>query len=343
MNKINLYIFNQIVKSCTLVFFIFVSIAWLMQISRLFTMMNNLNIQFLDIIILSMWLVPNLINVTLPFITIFGLVLAFIKFEKDKEIVAIYSLGLSISEIKKPIIFLLIFCIGISFLLNFIFSPYSYEIYKKKEFELRNKIEFDKINISNFIELDNNLLIDFENNNQKFEDILINFINEDNNLIYAKSGKIIDEDNKLVFTLFNGFKLAINNEEIEKLKFENYRIEFPSIKKNVYKNFDKNTVGIYELLNYKKDSNKIILLQKTTDIFIILSFVLYFYLYIIKKNNYTHNNFFLFTIFTIFILITDNFLENINVGFSILIISNIFNILLIHILGASLKLIKFYE
>ena len=343
MNKINLYIFNQIVKSCTLVFFIFVSIAWLMQISRIFTMMNNLNIQFLDILSLSMWLIPNLINVTLPFIAIFGLVLAFIKFERDKEIIAIYSLGLSTSEIKKPIIFLLVLCIGISFLLNFILSPYSYDIYKKKEFELRNKIEFDKINISNFIELDNNLLIDFENNNQKFEDILINFINEDDNLIYAKSGTIINEDNKLVFTLFNGFKLAVNNEEIEKLKFENYRIEFPSIKKNVYKNFDKNTVGIYELLNYKKDSNKIIILQRITDILIILSFVLYFYIYIIKKNNYSHNNFFLFTIFTIFILITDNFLENINVSFSILIISNIFNILLIHILGASLKLIKFYE
>ena len=343
MNKINLYIFNQIVKSCTLVFFVFVSIAWLMQISRIFTMMSNLNIQFLDILSLSMWLIPNLINVTLPFITIFGLVLAFIKFERDKEIIAIYSLGLSTSEIKKPIIFLLVICIGISLLLNFIFSPYSYDIYKKKEFELRNKIEFDKINISNFIELDDNLLIDFEKNNQKFEDILINFINKDDNLIYAKSGKIINEDNKLVFTLFNGFKLAVNNEEIEKLKFENYRIEFPNIKKNVYKNFDKNTVGIYELLNYKKDSNKIIILQRITDILIILSFVLYFYLYIIKKNNYTHNNFFLFTIFTIFILITDNFLENVNAGFGILIISNIFNILLIHILGASLKLIKFYE
>ena len=97
------------------------------------------------------------------------------------------------------------------------------------------------------------------------------------------------------------------------------------------------------MLNYKKDSNKIIILQRITDILIILSFVLYFYLYIIKKNNYTHNNFFLFIIFTIFILIADNFLENINVGFSILIILNIFNILLIHFLGASLKLIKFYE
>ena len=49
MNRINLYVFSQIVKSCTLVFFIFVAIAWLMQLSRLFTIMNNLQIDFLDI------------------------------------------------------------------------------------------------------------------------------------------------------------------------------------------------------------------------------------------------------------------------------------------------------
>ena len=127
MNKINLYIFSQIVKSCTLVFFIFVSIAWLMQISRIFTMMSNLNIQFLDILSLSMWLIPNLTNVTLPFIIIFGLVLAFLKFERDKEIIAIYSLGLSISEIKKPIIFLLTICIGISFLVILSNLIYSFE------------------------------------------------------------------------------------------------------------------------------------------------------------------------------------------------------------------------
>ena len=44
MNKINLYVFSQIIKSCTLVFFIFVSIAWLMQLSRLLSAMNNLQI-----------------------------------------------------------------------------------------------------------------------------------------------------------------------------------------------------------------------------------------------------------------------------------------------------------
>ena len=36
-------------------------------------------------------------------------------------------------------------------------------------------------------------------------------------------------------------------------------------------------------------------------------------------------------------------LANMDIDFSILVISNIFNILLIHIFGASLKLMKFYE
>ena len=225
MNKINLYVFSQIVKSCTLVFFIFVSIAWLMQLSRLFTIMNNLQIEFLSILGLSMWLVPNLINITLPFVIIFGLVLAFIKFDRDKELVAIYSLGLTINAIKKPLFLLLTIALITYLFINFFLSPFSYGIYKENEFKLRNTIEFDKINISNFIELDNNLVIDFEKNNQNFEDILINFKDENNNLIFADKGIIKDEDDKLIFTLFNGFKLVFNNEDIETLKFDNYNID----------------------------------------------------------------------------------------------------------------------
>ena len=148
MNKINLYVFSQIVKSCTLVFFIFVSIAWLMQLSRLFSIMNNLQIKFIDIFGLSIWLIPNLTNVTLPFVIIFGLVLAFLKLDKDREIIAIYSLGLSLKEIRKPIILLISFSILLYLSLNFIISPITYNIYKQKEFSLRNTIEFDKINIS---------------------------------------------------------------------------------------------------------------------------------------------------------------------------------------------------
>ena len=135
MTKLNWYIFMQIFKSCTLIFFIFISIAWLTQISRLFTIMNNLQIEFYRIISLSTYIIPNLANITLPFILIFGLLLTFIKLDKDKEIITIYSLGLSLKQITKPLLLTSIFFIIVYLLLNFFLSPLIYEKYKKKEFE----------------------------------------------------------------------------------------------------------------------------------------------------------------------------------------------------------------
>ena len=151
MNKINLYLFSQIIKSCILVFFIFVSIAWLLQLSRLFNVMSHLQINSLEIIYLSLLMIPNVINVILPFLMIFGLVLSFIKLSKDNEIIAMYSIGLSINEIKKPIIIIISITIIISLYLSFIFSPFTYDLYKKKEFDLRNSIKFENIDFSNFI------------------------------------------------------------------------------------------------------------------------------------------------------------------------------------------------
>ena len=93
LNKINLYILLQIVKSCSLIFFIFISIAWLLQLTRLLSLTNLIQIDILNVFILSLYLVPNLITVIMPFIFIFGALLCFIKLNKDKEIIALFSLG----------------------------------------------------------------------------------------------------------------------------------------------------------------------------------------------------------------------------------------------------------
>ena len=145
MNRINLYIFSQIVKSCILVFFIFISIAWLLQLSRLFNVMSHLQINSLEIFYLSLIMIPNLINFVLPFILIFGIVLSFLKFSRDKEIIAMYSLGISINEIKKPIIVIIFILIISSLFSSFIFSPKTYDTYKERQFNLRNTIQFVQI------------------------------------------------------------------------------------------------------------------------------------------------------------------------------------------------------
>ena len=94
MEKLIIIFIFQILKYFFLILFIFLSVAWLLQITRLFTITNFMHIEFLDIILLSFYLIPNIISVIAPFILIFGLLLCFIKLNKDNELIAILSLGL---------------------------------------------------------------------------------------------------------------------------------------------------------------------------------------------------------------------------------------------------------
>ena len=49
MHRINVYLTLQVVKYFILIMFVFLSIAWLLQITRLFTVTNSLHIDVLDI------------------------------------------------------------------------------------------------------------------------------------------------------------------------------------------------------------------------------------------------------------------------------------------------------
>ena len=328
MKKINLYVFIQIIKSCTLVFFIFVSIAWLLQISRLFSYLNNLQIDFVNVLFLSFFLIPNLINVTLPFIIIFGLIIAFIKFDKDKEIIAIFSLGLSIKEILKPFFLISIITIFLYLFLNLFFSPYIYDKYKQKEFDLRNSINLDNINISNFIQLDENLILDFSKKEDVFEDVFIRFIGENENIVFAKKARIIKEPKKFIFNLSEGFKLSFMNNKIEKLEFENYKLNFPLKNENNYNNYDKNTLTLFNLIKYK-DYNSMI--ERMFDTLILLTVIIFFYFNNIKDNKFSINHIFIYLFLSILIIIFQNIIKNLDFSLQFSFLLNIINFSIIYL------------
>ena len=328
MKKINLYVFIQIIKSCTLVFFIFISIAWLLQISRLFSYLNNLQIDFVNVLFLSFFLIPNLINVTLPFIIIFGLIIAFIKFDKDKEIIAIFSLGLSIKEILKPFFLISIIAIFLYLFLNLFFSPYIYGKYKQKEFDLRNSINLDNINISNFIQLDENLILDFSKKEDVFEDVFIRFIGENENIVFAKKARIIKEPKKFIFNLSEGFKLSFINNKIEKLEFENYKLNFPLKNENNYNNYDKNTLTLFNLIK-NKDYNSMI--ERMFDTLILLTVIIFFYFNNIKDNKFSINHIFIYLFLSILIIIFQNIIKNLDFSLQFSFLLNIINFSIIYL------------
>ena len=313
MNKLNVYIFNELIKGFFLIFFIFISIAWLLQFTRLISISNFLQIDTISILILSFYLIPNLFTIILPFIVIIGISITFIKLYKDREIITIYSLGLNTNVIKKPLLLFSLSIIIISIFFNFYLSPNIYEKYKLNEYELRNTINFEKIIFSNFIELNENTIIDFKKNNKKFNDIFINYSDNKENIIYAKNGSIKKEANKYIFNLDDGFKLTLlESGSIEKLEFESYNIEFEDKEFKKYNNFDKNTSNFFEDFLSQDYLN---LAFKFFDSFILIIIFIFFYLYNLKKYKFNIQSIIFFISFSTSILIINQIVKNLNSSF----------------------------
>ena len=308
LNKISFYLLIQISKYFLLILFIFLSIAWLLQITRLFTITNFMQIDFIDIFLLSFYLLPNIITVILPFILIFGLLLCFIKLNKDNELVSILSLGLGLKPFRNSLYVFTIIIVTIFSYLNFYLAPKIYDQYNKKEYELRNTIDFNNMSFSNFLNLNKTTILDFQREGNNYEDILINFKDQKENFIYAKKGNILSENNEYKFQLNDGFKISINNnKELEKLEFKNYVLKVKNKKIGNTKTIDQNTFTIFDDLITKNYLN---LSFKFLDIFFIIYIIFIFYNHNIKQINFKTINNIYFSLLFISVLIINQILKN---------------------------------
>ncbi len=305
--KIDRYILINLIKSFTLIFFIFVSIAWLLQLTRLFTLTNFIQIDILSIVYLSFFIIPNLVTTILPFILIFSVLLCFIRLNRDKEIIAIFSLGMQLKPIKYCLFIFTLFLVIFYLALNSILSPIIYEKYKIQEFELRNTLNFNKMVFSNFIKINKDTVIDFKKNQNLYENIFISYFDQKESIIFAKNGFIVNENDKFIFQLNKGFKLNINNSEIEKLEFDNYILKINTNNSIEFKNDDKNTFTIFDDISNKNYLN---ISYKFFDIIICI-----FIIYIFYKNNIINLNFgiknnIIFIFSSIILLIINQLLRN---------------------------------
>ena len=322
LGRIYIYLFVQIFKYFFLILFIFLSVAWLLQITRLFTITNFMYIEIIDIIVLSFYLIPNIITTIIPFIIIFGLLLCFNKLNKDNELISILSLGLGLSPFRKTLVFFSLIIVCSFAILNFYLAPKVYEQYKIQEHDLRNKFDFDNMAFSNFLNLNKTTILDFKKVKNEYHDIIISFKDEKENIVYAEKGNIVSNNNKYNFQLTNGFKISIDRDkEIEKLEFLNYilKIDNNNPKKNEIS--DKNTFTIFNDLESKNYLN---ITFKLLDIILIFYIIFLFYENNLKKINFSSSNNVFFTFICISVLLINQVLKNseiILLNYSLIILS----------------------
>jgi len=324
-NRINIYLLLHISKNFLLILFIFLSIAWILQITRLITITNFLHIEVIEILLLSVYLIPNIISVIIPFILIFATLLCFNRLCKDNELIAILSLGFGLRPLKTALIIFSFFIFVFFVFLNLYFAPKIYEIYKNKEYELRNTFDFDKMVFSNFLNLNNTTILDFDKSNNGYVNIFITFEDEKENIIYAEKGNIFIQNNEYNFQLTNGFKISFDdNEQIEKLKFLNYILKIDNNNIKINDINDKNTFTIFD--DYKS-KNYLNLSFKIIDIVLILFIIYFFYSNNLKRMKFNSFNNIYFSTVSIFIVITNQILKNSEIkllNYSLIIFSIIF-------------------
>ncbi len=332
-SRINFYLFFQICKYFALILFIFLSVAWLLQITRLFTITNFMHIEVIEIIFLSFYLIPNIVNVIVPFILIFCLLLCFTRLNKDNELIAILYLGFGLKPFKNTLIFFTIFLLFFFSLLNFYLSPVIYEKYKIQEKELRNTIDFNNMTFSNFLNLNKNTILDFKKKNNQYIDIFISFKDEKYNIVYAKKGNIYNEKNFYKFQLSNGYKISVDEfNQVEKLEFLNYVLSIENKNINTDIISDRNTYTIFDDLD---SYNYLNLSFKILDLFLIICIIILFYVNNLKKIKFNTTNNIFFSLLTISILIFNQILKNSEIilfNYTITLMSLIFFAFLIIIL-----------
>ena len=313
MKKIDKYIFLEISKGCLLIFFIFISISWLLQFTRLISLTNFIQVDILTIFSLSLFLIPNLITVIIPFVVMFGLIITFLKLYKDKEIISIYSLGLNTNSIVNALKYFILIIIIILLSFNFYISPKFYKDYKKKEFEIRNEIDFEKIVISNFLKINKNTFLDFKKDNQIIKEVFIKFAEKKDNIIYAKQAIIDQREDYFIFNLIDGFKITlVEKNKIEKLEFKNYNLKIKNSEYKKFNNYDKNSFNIFDDLRSKDYIN---IVHKGSDIIFIILIILFFYYNNIKIYKFNYYSLFVFLIFSSILLIINQILKNLEINF----------------------------
>ena len=110
-----------------------------------------------------------------------------------------------------------------------------------------------------------------------------------------------------VFELTDGFKLNINQKDIEKLEFKNYTLKIPNKNLPKYDNLDKNTLTIFDDIKTKNYSN---ITFKISDILILIIIIFLFYKNNIIKHNFNLTNNIIFIMISIITLIINQIAKN---------------------------------
>ncbi len=203
-------------------FFSMGAMILLFLVGKLFTQLEPLlvaGISFIEFLKLNLLMIPIFLYILIPICTLLGVLIAFIRFSKDSEIIALFSCGISPKELLVPLSIIAIIALISSFVVSAFIVPHA-----KKQTRLFMENITERALLRGIPERiffnpikDLTFFVDKASKDGRlFEGVYIRDARKDKNgyTILARSGKLSSDikSGKVALKLFNGRLLRIGED-----------------------------------------------------------------------------------------------------------------------------------
>ena len=232
-------IFRKITKD-TIAFFllitiIFGSIVWVIQAVNYLDYVTEDGHGLKTYFLFTLFSFPKIISKLIPFVFFIALFFTLINYETKNELYVLWANGISKLEFINKILVISIFVLLFQIFFSAFLSPFTQ--YKARLFLKESNIDFftSLIKEGKFINVVEGLTIFIEKkkSNNTFANIFIDDSSKaQNRIIYAKTGKIVENNKKKIFILNNGQILNKEKSKFNIFQFEEINFDLSNYNTN---------------------------------------------------------------------------------------------------------------
>ena len=232
-------IFRKITKD-TIAFFllitiIFGSIVWVIQAVNYLDYVTEDGHGLKTYFLFTLFSFPKIISKLIPFVFFIALFFTLINYETKNELYVLWANGISKLEFINKILVISIFVLLFQIFFSAFLSPFTQ--YKARLFLKDSNIDFftSLIKEGKFINVVEGLTIFIEKkkSNNTFANIFIDDSSKaQNRIIYAKTGKIVENNKKKIFILNNGQILNKEKSKFNIFQFEEINFDLSNYNTN---------------------------------------------------------------------------------------------------------------
>ena len=266
-------IFRKITKD-TIAFFllvtvIFGSIVWVIQAVNYLDYVTEDGHGLKTYFLFTLFSFPKVISKLIPFVFFIALFFTLINYETKNELYVLWANGISKLEFINKILVISIFVLLFQIFFSAFLSPFTQ--YKARLFLKESNIDFftSLIKEGKFINVVEGLTIFIEKkkSNNTFANIFIDDSSKSQNrIIYAKTGKIVENNKKKIFILNNGQILNKEKSKFNIFQFEEINFDLSNYNTNTILAPKIQEIETVQLLNcYMRLNRKSFIDQENYD------------------------------------------------------------------------------